>query len=144
MILLSQRKKTTAKKYQRPTDYFRDFHDWPKNWMEIDKDLIVGNALLTLFATFVESLIKQALAVKTIKIHMGNLAVLASEVIRRLNDGDQKNRKLTTINLLLKYIDAEQGPLVHFWDPSNCTDEALIRSFDATCKKLYKFILTLN
>lgn len=131
----------TAKKYQKPVDYFRDFHEWPKDWMGIDEDLIVGNTLMMLFTPFIESLIKETLAVKTIKNHMGNLALLGSEIIRRLNDGDEKNRKLLPRKLVLEYIDDLHGPLVHHWDPNDCTHEAHLKSFDATCRRLYKFLL---
>lgn len=138
------KKQMTAKKYQKPVDYFKDFYEWPKDWMGVKADLVIGDALLRLFTPFIESLIKNGLSVKTIKNHMGNLAVLGSEIIRRLNDGDEKNRKLMPRKLLLEYINDENGPLVHHWDPNDSTEEAHLKSFDATCRKLFKSITTSN
>jgi len=134
----------TIKKYIKPVNYFKDYCDWPKHWMESDEDLATGNALLVLFTPFIESLIKNDLSVRIIKNHMGNLSVLGGEIIRRLNDGDEKNRKLQPKELLLEYIDEEYGPLVHHWDPNNTTEESYLKSFDGTCRKLYKFILALK
>ena len=72
---------------------------------------------------------------------MVNLAILGSEIIRSLNDGDEKFRKLKPEQLLLKYIDAEEGPLLHHLDPNDNVDEAHQKSFDATYCKLSKFIV---
>lgn len=132
-------KKKTAKKYEKPVDYFKNFYEWPKDWMGAEEDLIIGIALLTQFTPFIESLIKQGLAVKTIKHHMGNLAVLGSEIIRRLNDGDEKNRNLPPRRLLLEYIDDQHGPLVDHWDPNDSIEETHLKAFDSTCRKLFKF-----
>ncbi len=81
------------KKYQTIIDYFKDFYDWPKDWMVVDKDLVTGNTLLKLFVPFIESLIKNQLSIKTIKNHLGNLFILGGEIIKRINEGDEKNRK---------------------------------------------------
>lgn len=112
--------------------------------MGTDEDLVIGDALLTLFTPFIESLINDGLSVKTIKTHMGNLSVLGSEIIRRLNDVDEENRKLTPREILLGYLDDEGGPLVDHWNPNDGIEEAHLKSFDATCRKLYKFITPSN
>ena len=130
----------THKSYTQPSDYCSDYLEWPKEWSVIDKDLVIGNQLLQLFTPFIEFLMKEGLSVKTIKNHITNLTVLGSEIIRCLNDGDEKNRKLTPKKLLLEYIDEDSGPLVSHWDPNDPTEEAYLKSLDATCRKLYKFI----
>lgn len=130
------------KKINAPEDYFDNYYDWPSDWMGVEEDIIIGNSLLTIFTPFVETLIEEKHSVKTIKKHLGNLALLGGEIIGRLNDEDEKNRKLTPRKLLLEYIDDECGPLVDHWDPNNKTEEALQKAFDGTCRKLHKFILT--
>ena len=82
----------------------------------------------------------QGLAAKTIKNHMHHLNLLGSEIVRRLNDGDESYRKLPGNALILKYIDDETGPLLSFWDPNDNAERGYHMAFDATCRKLYKFI----
>jgi len=137
-------KKKLPKSYQKPVDYFSNFTQWPKNWMVIDEDLIIGNNLLMLFTPFIETLINEELAVKTITNHMANLMLLGEEIIKHLNDDDENNRKLIPKKMLLEYIDEECGPLLHHWDPNDPTEEAYLKSFDATCRKLYKFITAVE
>lgn len=135
-------KKISIRKYEKPTDYFRDFNEWSEDWVIIANDRVIANDLLKLFSPFISALIQNELSVKTIKRHMGNLSLLGSEIIRNLNDGDERNRKLKPKQLLLKYIDAEEGPLLHHLDVNDSADEAQQRSFDATCCKFCKFIMT--
>lgn len=133
-----------SNRHQTPIDYFSDFFEWPQNWMVENKDIAIGNNLLETFIPFIDSLIREGLAVRTIRNHMLNLSVLGGEIIRRLNDGDEHNRKLKSGKLLLEYIDDEQGPLVHHWDINDRADEACLKSFDGTCRKLYTFITAAN
>jgi len=112
--------------------------------MGTDEDLAIGEALLGLLTPFIESLIKDGLSVKTITNHMGNLSVLGGEIIWRLNGGDEKKRDLRPRELLLEYICDDGGPLVHHWNPNDSAEEAHLKSFDATCRKLYKFIAPSN
>ena len=141
---MMSKQKITTKNYCQPTDYWGDYLEWPKDWMIVEEDLGIGNNLLDLFTPFIAFLIKDGLSVKAIKNHMTNLSVLGSEIIRCLNDDDEKNRKLIPKKLLLEYIDEEHGPLVHHWDPNDRTEEAYLKSLDATCRKLFKFIAESN
>jgi len=134
------KKKNAAKKFESPTDYHHDFLEWPRDWMESEKDLKIGKDMLNSFTPFIKSLIDDGLAAKTIKNHMANLCLLGSEIIRRLNDGDAAYRKLPTNRIVLEYIDDQHGPLLSFWDPNDSTELAYLKAFDATCRKLYKFI----
>jgi len=111
--------------------------------MVIDEDLKAGKNLLTLFEPFIDTLIRKGLSVKIIKNHMANLKMLGEEIIRRLNDGDENNRKLSPKQLLLQYIEDEYGPLIHHWDPNDSTEQSYQKSLDATCRKLYKFVTEL-
>lgn len=135
---------SVPKKNQKPSHYFKDFYEWPNNWRVIDEDIKTGKNLLMLFEPFINTLIKEGLSVKTIKNHMTHLTILGEEIIRRLNDGDEKNRKLAPKKLLLEYIEDEYGPLVHHWDPNDSTEQTYQKSFDATCRKLYKFVTASN
>jgi hypothetical protein len=134
------KKKKAAKDNVLRTDYLSDFNDWPSKWAEGDDDLKIGEGMLDSFAVFIKSLIASGLAKQTIKNHMSNLDLLGNEIIRRLNDGDAAYRKLATNVLILKYIDDETGPLLPFWDPNHRIELAHHMAFDATCRKLYKFI----
>jgi hypothetical protein len=140
VVLIMSKKKNAAKDNALFTEYFSDFSDWPSKWVEGDEDLKIGEGMLDSFAVFIKSLIAGGLAKKTIKNHMSNLDLLGNEIIRRLNDGDAAYRKLATNVLILKYIDDETGPLLPFWDPNDSTELAHHIAFDATCRKLYKFI----
>lgn len=135
---------TPAKNHQKPIHYFKDFHEWPNNWMVIDEDLKIGQNLLVLFEPFIDTLIKKGLSIKIIKNHMANLTMLGEEIIRRLNDGDEKNRRLAPRKLLLEYIEEEYGPLVHHWDPNDRTEQTYQKSLDATCRRLYRFVTASN
>lgn len=105
-----------------------------------DDDLAIGQRLLTLFEPFIDTLVKEGRSAKTIRNHVAHLSILGAEIVRRLNEDDECNRTLPTKPLLLAYIEDEYGPLVRQWDPNVRTEEAHQRSFDATCRKLYKFI----
>lgn len=140
IVVIMSKKKKAAKDNALLTDYFSDFNDWPSKWAEGDEDLKIGEGMLESFAVFIKSLIASGLAKKTIKNYMSNLDLLGNEIIRRLNDGDTTYRKLTTNMLILKYIDDETGPLLPFWDPNDRIELAHHMAFDATCRKLYKFI----
>ncbi len=133
-------KKTSAKPTREPTDYCRDFNEWPEQWMIVDADLKTGRDLLVSFTLFVRFLMDQGLAKKTITNHIHHLNLLGAEIVRSLNDGDDAQRKLTGNALILKYVDDETGPLLSFWDPNDNTERGYHLAFDATCRKLYKFI----
>lgn len=140
VVGIMSKKRKSAKDNALLTEYFLDFNDWPSKWAEGDEDLKIGKGMLDSFAVFIKFLIASGLAKKTIKNHMSNLDLLGNEIIRRLTDGDAGYRKLATNALLLKYIDDETGPLLSFWNPNDSTELAHHMAFDATCRKLYKFI----
>lgn len=132
--------KKTATVYQKPTDYFSDFPQWPTHWGGTDDDLAIGQGLLTWFEPFIATLINDGRAVKTITQHMAHLRILGEEIIQRLNEDDDRRRTLSPRALLLEYVSEEGGPLVHAWDPNDRIEEAYQKSFDATCRQLFKFV----
>jgi len=126
---------------QKPVDYVDDVLQWPTQWMISDDDVLIGQRLLTLFEPFIDMLIKEGPSTKTMHKHVAHLRMLGAEIVRRLNEDDEDKRTLPAKPLLLAYIEEEYGPLVHLWDPNVRADESHQRAFDATCRKLYKFIL---
>jgi hypothetical protein len=123
-----------------PSDYFSDIDEWPKNWMGIEEDLAIGRGLLALFIPFIQHLIDQGLAKKTIKNHGYHLSMLGGEVIERLNQDDENNRKLSPRELILHYVDDEGGPLLSFLDPDVKSELAQHMAYDTTCRKFLKFV----
>jgi hypothetical protein len=123
-----------------PSDCFSDIDEWPKNWMGIEEDLAIGRGLLALFIAFIQHLIDIGLAKKTIKKHGYHLSMLGGEIIERLNRDDEDNRKLSPRELILRYVDEEGGPLLSFLDPDINAELAQHMAYDATCRKLLKFV----
>lgn len=99
-----------------------------------EKDLPPGEELVACFRLFIEHLASSDLASKTIRRHVDNLWILGGEIIRDLHDTPTL-RKLPMLQVLLKAIDDEGGPLIH-----GGTSEQQQRSLDATCRKLRRFL----
>ena len=101
--------------------------------MGLEKDLPPGEALVVCFRPFIEHLASSSLSPKTIRRHVDNLWMLGGEIIRDLHY-DPSLRKRTADRLLRDTVHEDEGPLVH-----NGAEEAQ-RSFDATCRKLHRFL----
>ena len=111
-----------------------DFKEWPKRWMGFPEDILFGENLIDIFRPFIEDLIDSKYTVKTIKRHIDNLWLLGGEIIRDINmDPDLRNSN--ALDVLMENIGSDGGPLCR-----HIETEAELRSFDATCKKLYKFL----
>ena len=108
------------------------------------EDLEIGRGLLALFTPFIQHLIDEGLARKTIKNHGSHLGILGSEIVRRLGGLDEENRTLSPRELILHYVDDEGGPLLSFWSPNDKTEFAHHMAYDATCRKLLKFMTRKN
>ena len=113
--------------------YSRDLDTWPRSWMGVEKDLPPGEHLLACFRRFINQLASSSLSPKTIRKHVDNLWLLGGEIIRDLND-DPALRNVTADRLLRDAVHADGGPLIHNGD------EETQRSFDSTCRKLYRFL----
>ena len=99
-----------------------------------EKDLPAGEKLVRCFRPFLEYLAASDLAPKTIQQHVDNLWVLGGEIIRDLNETPSL-RKARMDRLLSKAVSQDGGPLIHHGD-----SEEQQRSFDATCRKLHRFL----
>jgi hypothetical protein len=123
-----------------PADYFPDLNEWPEDWMGVEEDLDIGCRLLALFIPFIQHQIDRGMAVKTIKTHGQNLGILGSEIIKRLNQNDEENRKLSPRELILDYVDDKGGPLVSHWDVHDITGYRYHLAYDSTCRNFLQFI----
>jgi len=113
--------------------YCSNLDSWPRSWMGLEQDLPPGEALVICFRPFLEHLTASSLSPKTIRQHVDNLWSLGGEIIRDLHY-DPALRKKTADLLLRNAIHEDGGPLVH-----NGSQEEQ-RSFDATCRKLHRFL----
>ena len=113
--------------------YCRDLDRWAHSWMGLEKDLPPGEALVICFRPFIEHLASTSLSPRTIRRHVDNLWLLGGEIIRDLHY-DPSLRKKTAETLLRKAVHEDGGPLVH-----NGSEEEQ-GSFDATCRKLHRFL----
>jgi len=113
--------------------YCRGLDTWPRSWMGWEKDLPPGEQLVACFRPFLEDLVASDLSPKTIQKHVDNLWALGGEIIRDLNETPSLRRK-TIEQLLDDRINDDGGPLLYGVD-----SEEQQRSFDSTCRKLYRF-----
>jgi hypothetical protein len=114
--------------------YCRGLDTWPRSWMGLEKDLPPGEQLVAYFRPFLEDLVASDLSPKTIQKHVDNLGALGGGIIRDLNETPSPRRK-TIEQILDDRIDDEGGPLLYGVD---CEEQQ--RSFDSTCRKLYRFL----
>ena len=101
----------------------------------MEKDLPPGEKLVECFRPFLEELAASDLSPKTIQKHVDNLWALGGEIIRDLHE-DPSLRRKSTEQILDGRIDEEGGPLIYAME----SEEDQQRSFDSTCKKLYRFL----
>ena len=110
-----------------------DFHEWPERWAGGPRDVAYGKGIIEIYKPFVEELLLRHSPI-TVKRHLDNLWLLGGELIRDINM-DSEDRAKSPLDLLLDNIDETGGPSCRHLD----TDEDF-RSYDATCKKLFKFL----
>jgi hypothetical protein len=138
------RTKKKTKNATRPSDYFPDMDGWPNNWMGTKEDLEIGRGLLALFIPFIQHLIDERLAKRTIKNHGNHLCALGGEIIRTLDRPGGKNRTLSPRELILHYVHDEGGPLLSLLDPNDKTDLAYQMAYNASCRRFWKFVKRKN
>jgi len=99
-----------------------------------EKDLLPGEKLVGCFRPFLQRLVRSDLSPRVIQRHVDNLWALGGEIIRYLHE-DPSLRRKDVERILDERIDEEGGPLVYGME----SEEALQRSLDSTCRKLYRF-----
>jgi hypothetical protein len=107
---------------------------WSELWAVEDSDVEPGRRLTECLEPFLLDLIQQGLAAKTFARHRDHIEMLGGEIIRRRYD-DADLAKQPIDELLSHLIEEEGGPLI--WPRITETAQ---RAFDATCRKLYRFL----
>jgi hypothetical protein len=113
-----------------------DLPQWPTIWHYEERDVIAGEEIVAVFTPFLFHLLRQGLTRKTLNLHRDNLWLLGGELIRDLHE-TPKLRKRPAMEWVAAAVDGGEGPLLHGY-----SSEQEQRSFDSTCKKLYRFLIT--
>ncbi len=112
-----------------------DLQDWPQRWAGEPSDLALGERLLDCLRPFLLHLLGQGLATNTLRRHRDHLWMLGGEIIRRCYD-EPELRRQTAAKIVLRFVDDDCGPLI--WP---AITEQQQDAFDATCRKLYQFLI---
>jgi hypothetical protein len=119
---------------QSPEDIAPEFPSWPESWKYQDEDVPYGEALLEAMRPFVQDMIVQGLARKTIRRHMGYLWLLGGEIIRDLQIHAQYE-DFVAEDALRDAVGSDGGPLCR-----HIHGDEDQRAFDITCRKLNMFL----
>lgn len=114
--------------------YCPDLAQWPQRWQFDEHDIAAGQRIVEFLTPFLLHLLGEALATKTLHRHRDHLWMLGGELIRRRHE-DDKLKKMPVAKAIAELIEEEGGPLI--WPRIT---EAEQNSFDATCRKLYKYL----
>lgn len=98
------------------------------------RDLAPGRQVVEIFRPFLRHLLGLKLSRTTLRKHRDNLWLLGGEIISGLHKKPRR-RKWPMEQVVSAVVDDEGGPLT-----SNSLSEDQQRSFDATCRKLYRFL----
>jgi hypothetical protein len=114
--------------------YCPDLDQWPGSWAYEPRDIPTGLRMVECFKPFLREMLALSLSRKTLRLHRDNIWVLGGEVIRQLQmDSDLRRRPIEQV--VRNLIGDDGGPLL-----SHGQSEAEQRSFDATCRKLFRFL----
>ena len=102
--------------------------------MRAEPDLATGHSILFVLEPFLADLSASGLSLRTLRSHWDYVFLLGGEIIDRVN-WDEDLRALDGVQLLLRFVEEEGGPLCRH--VSGQEDQ---RSFDATCRRLYRFL----
>jgi hypothetical protein len=114
--------------------YCPDLAQWPKKWAYDDPDIVIGERIVEYFTPFLLHLLEQKLATKTLRRHRDNLWLLGGEVIRERYESAETAKKPID-EIIIEMVQQDGGPFMH---PRVSEDEQ--ESFDATCRKYYRFL----
>ena len=115
-----------------------DLDQWPTSWMYEERDVSPGRQMVECFKPFLHHLLSLGLSRKTLRQHRDNLWLLGGELIRDLHESPRL-RKRSIDQVVLQALDDEGGPLI-----CHGAAEHQQRSFDATCRKFYRFLKADN
>jgi len=103
-----------------------------------ERDLSPGQQIVECFKPFLRHLLRSDLSRKTLHQHRDNLWLLGGELISDLQE-TPRLRKQPIDQLVRAALDDQGGPLI-----SSAAFEDQQRSFDLTCRKLYRFLKDRN
>ena len=112
--------------------YCPDLGSWPQSWRIEEQDVPIGERIVESLRPFLINLLIQGLADKTLARHRDHVWLLGGEIIRRRHD-DRAKRPMG--DLLFDLLEDEGGPLI--WPRITESEQ---NAFDATCRKLYRFL----
>jgi hypothetical protein len=122
-----------ADEQQALAQYVPDLHNWPASWRVDDEDISTGREIVAILTPFLEHLLTSGYARKTLLRHRDHIWMLGGEMIRRRHE-DPDRLALPVETLLDELIEEDGGPLI--WPAISESEQD---SFDATCRKLYKY-----
>ncbi len=111
-----------------------DLADWPRSWRYEERDIASGEQFVACFTPFLQHLLDLGLSRTTRNRHRDNLWRLGGELIRAIQENPSW-RKKPIPRLIASMIDDDGGPLL-----SGNDFEEVQASFDATCRKLARFL----
>lgn len=94
---------------------------------------MLGQRIVEFFKPFLRHLLAQGLSAKTLRRHYDHLWMLGGEVIRRRQENSNL-RRLAVEKATFALLEEDGGPLI--WPRISEPEQD---SFDATCRKLYRF-----
>jgi hypothetical protein len=115
--------------------YCPDLDEWPRSWSYEARDILPGRQMVEYFKPFLRDLLARNLSRKTLRQHRDNVWVLGGEIISQLHM-DKTLRRRPIEQVILNLIGDDGGPLL-----SHRQLEAEQRLFDATCRKLFHFLI---
>lgn len=105
-----------------------------------ERDVVPGRQMVECFIKpFLRHLLSGGLSRKTLRRHRDNLWLLGGVLIRDLHESPRL-RKRPIDQVVLQALDEEGGPLISH----AAADDDQQRSFDATCRKFYRFLTDRN
>ena len=115
-------------------EYCPDLAQWPQRWQIGEQDIAAGQRIVESLTPFLLHLLNERLAIKTLHRHRDHIWMLGGELIRR-RCADEKLKKMPVGKAIAQVLEEEGGPLI--WPRIT---EAQQNSFDATCRKLYRYL----
>jgi hypothetical protein len=114
--------------------YCPDLDRWPRSWAYEAGDIPDGERAAQCFTPFLCHLLSLGLSRPTLRRHRDNVWALGGEIISRLQM-DSRLRRRPIEQVVLDLVGDDGGPLL-----SHGQSEDAQRSFDATCRKLFRFL----
>jgi hypothetical protein len=118
----------------RLQSYCPDLDQWPRSWAYEARDIPPGQQVVECFKPFLRMLLALRLSRTTLRQHRDNIWALGGEIISQLQM-DNRLRRRPVQQVVLDLIGDDGGPLL-----SHGQSEAGQRSFDTTCRKLFRFL----